>query len=67
MIDDLIDSVEALGLPSGLESSLVAKLTDAQNKLTAGDRNGACRALSSFTDQVRAQRGKKIVVPTLLS
>jgi PKD domain len=62
-IDDLIDSVEALGLPSGLENSLLAKLTDAQTKLAAGDRNGACRALSSFTDEVRAQRGKKISRP----
>jgi hypothetical protein len=59
-IADLIDSVEALELPRGIERSLVAKLTVAQRKLDADQLAGACRSLGAFVNQVSAQSGKKI-------
>jgi hypothetical protein len=59
-IADLIDSVEALELPHGIENSLLKKLTGAQRNLDADDLDGACDKLASFLDQVRAQSGKKI-------
>ena len=56
----LIDSVEALDLPRGIENSLLKKLTNAQRNLDSGDSAGACDKLASFTSQVKAQKGKKI-------
>jgi Glycine rich protein len=60
-IPDLIDSVKALGLPSGLENSLLKKLTRAQKNLDNGNTAGACDKLASFISQVKALRNKKII------
>ena len=57
---DLIDSVEALGLPSKIEGPLLAKLNGAEKNIASGDTAGACDKLASFISQVKAQRGKKI-------
>jgi lysophospholipase L1-like esterase len=59
-IEDLIESVEALGLPSKLESSLLKKLTGAQQSVGADDLDAACRKLASFVDEVERQSGKGI-------
>jgi hypothetical protein len=59
-IADLIDSVEALDLPRGLENSLLKKLENAQRNFAAGKLNGACGKLGAFINQVKAQSGKKI-------
>ena len=58
-IEDLIDSVEGLGLPHGLERGLLKKLTGAQRNLDADDLAGACDKLASFISHVGAQSGKK--------
>jgi DNA-binding beta-propeller fold protein YncE len=57
---ELIESVESLGLPGGIENSLVKKLEGAQKNLEDGDRGGACGKLASFISEVEAHRGKKI-------
>ena len=59
-IADLIESVEGLDLPSGIENSLLKKLTNAQMNLDADDSAGACDKLASFIAAVQAQSGKKI-------
>ena len=59
-IPELIESVEGLELPRGLENSLVKKLENAQKNLDKGDLDEACEKLGSFIDQVAAQSGKKI-------
>jgi hypothetical protein len=59
-IADVIDSVEALDLPRGLENSLLKKLTNAQRNADADKLNGACGKLGAFIHQVKAQSGKKI-------
>jgi len=59
-ISELIEMVEALGLPSGIERSLVGKLEQAQSNLTRANPNGACGKLGAFINEVEAQTGKKI-------
>ena len=60
-IPELIESVEGLELPRGLENSLVKKLENAQRNLDKGDDlDEACEKLGSFIDEVAAQSGKKI-------
>jgi hypothetical protein len=59
-IADLIESVDGLDLPSGIENSLLKKLTNAQKNLDADDTAGACDKLASFIAEVHAQSGKKI-------
>ena len=58
-IAGLIVSVEELGLPHGIERSLLAKLDGAQRNLDADDLDGACGKLGAFINQVRAQGGKE--------
>ena len=59
-IADLIDSVEALELPKGIENSLLTKLNNAQRNLDRDDLSGACDKLGAFIGQVERQSGKKI-------
>lgn len=61
-IDDLIPSIEDLALPIGMEISLVAKLEAAIKSLENGQDDEAISQLSSFINQVEAQRGKRITV-----
>jgi hypothetical protein len=48
-----VASVQGLGLPHGIERSLLAQLG-------AAKRGGACDNLRAFMNHVRAQSGKKI-------
>jgi sugar lactone lactonase YvrE len=59
-VAELIGEVEELGLPHGIERSLLAKLGGAQRKLDAGRLAGACGKLGAFANQARAQTGKRI-------
>jgi parallel beta-helix repeat protein len=59
-IEDLIDDVEDLGLPAGIENSLVSKLENAKKQLEKGHENAAMNLLEAFINQVEALRGKKL-------
>ena len=59
-IPSLIAQVQALGLPHGLENSLVVKLNAAEAALNRGKAETASNQLKAFMNQVQAQRGKKI-------
>jgi DNA-binding beta-propeller fold protein YncE len=59
-IEDVIASVQALGLPGGIKNALLAKLTGAQRDLAANNRGGACGKLGAFINQVQAHSAKKI-------
>jgi DNA-binding beta-propeller fold protein YncE len=61
-IGDVIASVQALGLPAGIEGALLAKLTRAQRDLDANNRGGACGKLGAFINQVKAHSAKRIAV-----
>jgi hypothetical protein len=56
-ISMLIDAVENLGLNSGRERSLIAKLRAALEAVNSGEPAAACRRLQSFVDEVNAQAG----------
>jgi hypothetical protein len=56
-INELIGTVQGLGLSQGITNSLVVKL---QAALTAGDTKTACNNLDAFINEVQAQSGKKI-------
>jgi Tol biopolymer transport system component len=57
-IADLIKSVEALGLPHGVQRSLVAKLRSAQRHLDAARTDRACGRVDAFIRKLEAQRSK---------
>ena len=59
-IGDLQETVEELPIHAGTKKSLSAKLRNATAAINAGDRQGGCGKLSSFTHEVHAQSGKKI-------
>jgi hypothetical protein len=56
----LIARVQSLGLPKGLENSLVSKLEAALASLNRGNKKAAINQLQAFINEVNAQRGKKI-------
>ena len=58
-IADVIDSVEALDLPRGLENSLLKKLTNAQRNADADKLNGACGKLGAFINQVKGRAARR--------
>ncbi len=60
---DLIDYVEALNLPGGIENSLVSKLESAIKSLDRGKVKPAVNQLNAFINEINAQRGKKITDP----
>jgi hypothetical protein len=60
LMDALEDAVTALELSSGIEGSLLTKLTSALAAIQAGKTRAACGALQDFVSQVTAQSGKKI-------
>jgi hypothetical protein len=60
--DLLKADVQRVGLPHGIERSLLAKLDAMANAVDAGDQAGACDSLNGYVNQVRAQTGKKIAV-----
>ncbi len=55
----LIELVESLGLPHGIEMSLLAKLNQALENLSK-DKAAAAGNLKSFNNLIKAQQGKKI-------
>ena len=56
----LIIQVKELGLPKGIENSLVSKLENAIDSIQKGQTNAAVNKLEGFINEVEAQRGKKI-------
>ncbi len=59
-ITNLIDDVQGLGLPGGIERSLIAKLGAAQGSLDDGHLDATCASLSAFVNEIRAQAGHKL-------
>jgi hypothetical protein len=59
-LGNLDSQVRALGLPNGIQNSLLVKLQGAQAALGSGDVAGACAKLAAFVNEVNAQSGKKI-------
>ena len=59
-IGPLAADVKMLGLPHGIERSLLAKLDAAERAQDAGDREAACDSLGAYLHQTNAQSGKKI-------
>lgn len=57
-IQDLIVSVQSMGLSEKLENSLVSKLEKALVKLNKGKEEGAIKKLQSFINKVNKKRGK---------
>ena len=60
--DLLKADVQRVGLPKGIERSLLAKLDAMARAVDAEDQAGACDSLSSYINHVQAQTGKKIAV-----
>jgi PKD repeat protein len=56
----LVEDVEDMELPGGLESSLSSKLNNAIVSMDKGRDNAAVNKLEAFKNQVEAQRGKKL-------
>jgi len=61
-LQDLITKVDGLGLPKGIEKSLLAKLDVAEKKITQEQYSPARNTLNAFIKEVNAQRGKAITV-----
>src|SRR2546426_756817 len=59
-LGNLDESVAGLGLPSGIATSLTAKLNAALAATNAGDVVTACTKLQDFMNETQAQAGKKI-------
>jgi uncharacterized repeat protein (TIGR01451 family) len=53
LVADLVATVRGLGLPSGIEQSLVTKLRGARDKLVAARTDAACSQLRAFANEVR--------------
>jgi CSLREA domain-containing protein len=60
LIQSLMAEVQSLGLPRGIEQSLVSKLTAAENALELGQVGASIGNLRAFIHEVEAQSGKKI-------
>ncbi len=59
---NLIGSIERMNLPSGLTTSLVAKLNDVIASLNTGDCLSAKQSLEDFVSEAMAQSGKMLTV-----
>ena len=59
-IEDLIENIQEMNLPEGIENSLVSKLENAIQSVYRGRHNAASNQLEAFINEVEAQRGKKI-------
>jgi len=57
---DLITKVDGIGLPKGVEQSLLAKLNVAEKKITQKQYTPARNTLNAFINEVNAQRGKAL-------
>ena len=61
LIADLIESVEALNLPSGTENNLLKKLRGAQAALDNGNTTGACDKLDAFKTAIQSGKVSKLI------
>jgi hypothetical protein len=61
-IGALAAAVQRLGLPHGIERSLLAKLDAAKQALDAGDRETGCGILNAYINEAEAQSGHKLDV-----
>jgi len=60
MIDNVIDDVEDMELPDGLENSIIKSLKNAKKMLENGEIEDAINKLNALKNHIDAQRGKKI-------
>jgi len=58
----LINQINALGLPNGTTTSLVAKLNDLITAFNTGDVATACADMTALSNEVNAQSGKKLTI-----
>jgi 3-oxoacyl-(acyl-carrier-protein) synthase len=49
-----------LGLPHGIERSLLAKLRAAERAVNAGNRRAGCGILNAYIHEAKAQSGHKL-------
>ena len=56
----IVDDVQGLGLPRGIERSLLAKLGAAQANLDVGHLQAACNSLGAYINEVRAQTDRRL-------
>ncbi|MGK0175309.1 MAG: hypothetical protein ACI9AT_001696 [Ulvibacter sp.] len=56
----LIDQIENLGLPNGLENALTGKVENAMNSLANGNETAAVNKLNAFINQFNAKRGNPL-------
>ena len=59
-LEELIETVEDMALPKGIEDSLTAKLENAIKSLDQGNGGEAVEKLMSFIEQAEALRDKKL-------
>jgi len=59
-IGPLAADVQRLGLPHGIERSLLAKLDAAERAVDAGNRETGCDILNAFVHEAQAQSGHKL-------
>ena len=59
-ITRLVADVQGLGLPHGIERSLLAKLGAAQRNVDAGRLEAACGSLGAFGNQVHAESDHRL-------
>jgi hypothetical protein len=62
LIEDLIETVDDLDLPEGIENSMVSMLENAGNSNEKGNEIATINKLKAFINHVLAQMGKKIPV-----
>jgi hypothetical protein len=60
--ESLVEDIEDMDLPVGLETGLITKLNNAINALDNGQPTAAINQLNAFIMQVEAQRGKKLTM-----
>src|SRR6185436_9483889 len=59
-LDDLIALIGSFNLPPGISNSLITKVRHAIEAINASDKPTACSLLTAFTNECRAQSGKKL-------
>ncbi|MCK5559962.1 MAG: VCBS repeat-containing protein, partial [Thermoplasmata archaeon] len=60
LIENLINDIEDMDLPKGIENSLVSKLENALKSLEKENYGAAINQMNAFINEVEAQSGKKI-------
>ena len=59
-INDIIEDIEDMGLPKGIENSLISKLENTIKSIEKGQYTDAVNKLKAFIHQVDALKGKKL-------